>query len=42
MHVTLGVAQAASETADPLAVHHAIGDQPHRAPDQIRTKIPLR
>ena len=42
VHVTLGVAEAAGETAHALAIHHAVGDQTHRAPDQVRAQIPLR
>ncbi len=41
VHVTLGVAEPAREADDALAVDQAVGDQPHRAPDEIRAQIPL-
>ncbi len=42
VYVALGVAEMAGETADALAVNHAIGDQAHCPPDEIRAKIPIR
>jgi hypothetical protein len=41
VHVALGVAEPASEAANPLAIDQAVGDQAHRAPDEIRPQIPL-
>jgi hypothetical protein len=39
--VTLAVAEAAGETDHALAVDDAVGDQPHRASDEIRAAVPL-
>ena len=41
MHVALGVAKPPREAANAFAVDHAVGDQPHRASDEIRAQIPL-
>ena len=42
MNVPLGVAEPPREPGDALAVDDAVGDQPHRAPDEVAAPVPLR
>ena len=41
VHVALGVAEPRGETADALAIDDAVGDQAHRAPDEVGAQVPL-
>jgi len=42
MQMTLGVTQPPRQTLDPVTIHHSVGYQTHRAPDQIGPPVPLR
>jgi hypothetical protein len=41
MYMALGVAQLLRQAADAVAVDHAVGDQAHRATDQVGAGVPL-
>ena len=42
VQVPLAVAEPLAEFGDASAVDDAVGDQAHRAPDQIGSRVPLR
>ncbi len=42
MHLTLGVAQAASQSGHALTVDRAVGDESKRPPSQVAADVPLR
>ena len=39
--VALGVAKLGGKTVHSVAVDHTVGDQPHRAADQVGARVPL-